>query len=174
MAEIVYVKNGVVTLQFTYTSAKTLEVREPYTFKFNNLSKATVTKITIVLVGELGEVHSLTWPDTIVWTTDIPNQISGGDITTIVFDLTASNTITGNWLEGTSGSGGGGGDLITDHLTDIENLDDYYYGYNRNNNWEILKNKRADIDNETLANAANNTETNLTDAWNNRTSLIYS
>ena len=69
-------------------------------------------------------------------------------------------------------------DKITDRLSDIISPTYYYYGHNRSDEWEILRNDRSSIPSDTsielTANVDNNpTYTNLAAAWTDRTILNY-
>ena len=65
-------------------------------------------------------------------------------------------------------------DKITDHYSDLLSPTYYYYGYNRNGLWEILRTTKVDINIEYLATISGNpTILNLTQAINNRVSLNY-
>lgn len=65
-------------------------------------------------------------------------------------------------------------DIITDHYSDTNSATYYYYGYNRNGNWEFLRNLKSNINTEQTATKANNTGIlSLTQAITNRVTLNY-
>lgn len=67
------------------------------------------------------------------------------------------------------------GDILTDHYSDIESATYYYYGLNRNGDWEFLRNLKEDINIETKATIVNNPGIpDLATAIVNRVLLTYS
>jgi hypothetical protein len=92
---------------------------------------------------------------------------SNGDGSKVLLD-------NGQYGDYNPGNGGGGGDLLTDHISDIESPTYYYYGLNRNGDWEIYRNSKNDINIETIATiSTNGGYADLTTAWAARISLSY-